>query len=80
MLSRLVMSGGSLSRSALQMAPIRTQFSRQLQRDSRESLFRTRGERIAERQTLKERAMAPPGPNGKCMLWMPQSAELNESS
>lgn len=36
---------------------------RNFQRDSRETY--TRAERIAERQTLRERAMAPVGPNGK---------------
>lgn len=35
---------------------------RTFQRDSRETLTRT--QRIAERQTLRERAMAPVGPNG----------------
>lgn len=36
---------------------------RNFQRDSRDTL--SRAERIAERQTLRERAMAPVGPNGK---------------
>lgn len=36
---------------------------RNFQRDSRDTL--SRAERIAERQTLRERAMAPVGPNGE---------------
>lgn len=36
---------------------------RQFQRDGRETF--TRGERIAERRTLRERIMAPAGPNCK---------------
>lgn len=36
---------------------------RNFQRDSRETF--TRAERIAERQSLRERAMAPVGPNGE---------------
>lgn len=70
MLSRLAMGStpiisASLVRSAFNTVPARNQVFRQFQRDSRETVFRTRSERIAERQTLKQRIMAPAGPNGK---------------
>lgn len=72
MLSRLVMGSSpiisaSLARKAMQGIPLRNQVYRQFQRETRgEAVFKTRSERLAERQgqTLKERAMAPPGPNG----------------
>lgn len=69
MLSRLVMGAtpivsASLVRSSIKTLPIRNQVFRQFQRDSRAPVFRTRSERMAERQTLKERIMGPPGPNG----------------
>jgi len=50
-------------RSAIQRIPNRNQFLvRQFQRDAKEG-FQSRAERIVERQTLREKAMAPPGPN-----------------
>lgn len=69
MLSRLVMAPPMLSstimRSAYQQMPKRQQiFVRQFQKDSRETITRTR----ASRQTLREQAMAPPGPNGTQFL------------
>lgn len=64
MLSRLA-SCRTLVQTTVRNAPLRLQVSREVQRDSRDAFFRTRSERIAERQSLKERAMAPPGPNGK---------------
>jgi len=71
MLSRLVMGSSpiisaSLVRKSLQGVPLRNQVYRQFQRESRgETVFKTRSERVAERQgqSLKERAMGPPGPN-----------------
>lgn len=61
----LVSSGGgsssALKNAALQMRqPANLIARRSFQRDSL-----TRAERIAERQTLRERAMAPVGPNGE---------------
>ena len=47
-------------RSAIQQIPKRQQVWRQYARDSRESFTKSRAERLS----LKERAMAPPGPNG----------------
>lgn len=69
MLSKLVMGTTAYSpmvfRSAIQQIPKRNQFLvRQLQRDAKEG-FQTRSQRIVEKQTLRERAMAPPGPNGE---------------
>lgn len=43
--------------------PAQNLIIRNFQRDSRDTL--SRAERIAERQTLRERAMAPVGPNGE---------------
>lgn len=45
----------------LQKMPIRTQIVRQFHREGRDTM--TRAERIAQRQTLKERIMSPAGPN-----------------
>lgn len=54
-----------LFRSAIQQIPKRNQLLvRQFQRDAKEA-FQTRSQRIAERQTLREKIMAPAGPNGK---------------
>lgn len=69
MLSKLVMGTAAFSpmafRSAIQQLPKRNQFLvRQFQRDAKEG-FQTRTQRIAEKQTLRERMMAPPGPNGE---------------
>lgn len=41
---------------------------RNFQKDSRETFSKVRSERIAERQSLRERAMAPVGQNGKYFL------------
>lgn len=72
MLSKLVMGTHTYSpmiiRSAIQQIPKRNQILvRQFQRDAKEGFTttRTRVERIAERQTLREKVMSPPGPNGK---------------
>lgn len=46
--------------------PIRNQIIRQFGRDGRDTV--TRSERIANRQTLKEKIMAPAGPNGNSLL------------
>lgn len=67
MLSRLVISSTplismSLTRNGIQKIPLRNQAFRQYSRDVRDTF--TRGERIAERRTLRERLMAPAGPNG----------------
>lgn len=56
-----------MARSAILSMPMRNQVFRQFQRDARETFTRTRGERIAERQTLREKLMAAPGPNGRCI-------------
>uniref|UniRef100_U5EQS8 Putative growth hormone-induced protein n=1 Tax=Corethrella appendiculata TaxID=1370023 RepID=U5EQS8_9DIPT len=63
MLSRLACSNRflispTLLKSAIQNVPKRQQVFRQFTRDNRETFTRTR-----ERMTIKERAMAPPGPN-----------------
>lgn len=66
MLSRFVMSpmvSSTVLRSAGRQIQKPNLIIRNFQRDSRETY--TRAERIAERQTLRERAMAPVGPNGK---------------
>lgn len=52
----------SLARTTFQKIPIRNQVFRQLHREGRDSF--TRAERVAERRTLRERIMAPAGPNG----------------
>lgn len=67
MLSRLVVQSQPMISMALagrniQKLPIRNQIIRQLHREGRDTMTRT--ERIANRQTLKERIMAPAGPNG----------------
>lgn len=67
MLSRLAMSpmaATTVLRTSLRQFPTRQPnfITRNLQRDSRETY--TRSERIAQRQTLRERAMAPVGQNG----------------
>ena len=65
MLSRLVCSSPLISqnlvKSALQQVPRRQQVFRQYARDVRGTFSRTA--RTAERTSLKEKAMAPPGPN-----------------
>lgn len=68
MLSRLVMSSTpmlsmSLARNGIQKVPLKNQVFRQFSRDGREPI--TRSERIAERRSLRERLMAPAGPNGR---------------
>lgn len=68
MLSRLIvqaqpMISMTLAGRNLQKMPIRHQIIRQFKNDSRETV--TRAERISQRQTLKEKIMAPAGPNGK---------------
>lgn len=68
MLSRLVVQSQPMLSMALagrnmQKLPIRHQIIRQFKNDSRETL--SRSERISGRQTLKEKIMAPAGPNGK---------------
>lgn len=67
MLSRLVvqsqpMISMALTGRSLQKMPIRNQIIRQFNRDSRETM--SRSERITHRQSLKEKIMAPAGPNG----------------
>jgi hypothetical protein len=62
MLSRLACTKNiinpTLLKSAIQNVPRRQQIFRQFAEDSR---FKTRAERINEKMSLKERAMAPPG-------------------
>lgn len=67
MLSRLVvqaqpMLSTVLARTTIQKIPLRSQIVRQFHREGRETI--TRSERIASRQGLKERILAPAGPNG----------------
>lgn len=65
-------------RSAVQQIPKRNQFLvRQFQRDAKEA-FQTRSQRIAEKQTLREKIMAPAGPNGECwqLLCIGKSCEI----
>lgn len=67
MLSRLVLSSTpmlsmSFARNSIQKVPLRNQVFRQFGRDGRDTY--TRAERIGERKTLRERIMAPAGPNG----------------
>lgn len=69
MLSKLIMGSTAYSpmlfRSAVKQLPKRNQFLvRQFQQDAKEG-FQTRAQRVAERQTLREKVMGPPGPNGK---------------
>lgn len=76
MLSRFALKSPTISISASifqnaykEAIPKRNQIGlRHLQRDSRtgENVYRSRSERIAERQTqtLKEKIMTPAGPNG----------------
>lgn len=71
MLSRLVCGrsfvSSSLVKNAFQNVPRRQQFVRKFAEDAK---FKTRTERINERMTLRERAMAPPGKNGTFhQLW-----------
>lgn len=71
MLSKLVMGSAAYSpmifRSAIQQIPKRNQLLvRQFQRDAKEA-YQTRSQRIAERQTLREKIMAPAGPNAFAM-------------
>lgn len=68
MLSRLIVQSQPMISVALagrniQKMPIRHQIIRQFKNDSRETI--SRSERISHRQTLKEKIMAPAGPNGK---------------
>jgi len=51
----------ALTGRTLQKMPIRNQIIRQFNRDGRDSM--TRAERISTRQSLKEKIMAPAGPN-----------------
>lgn len=69
--ARTVLTGGALRQFVARQPTTATQslIVRQFQRDSRETLSRT--QRIAERQTLRERAMAPVGPNGECVVTAP---------
>lgn len=67
MLSRLIvqsqpMISMALAGKTLQKMPIRNQIVRQLHREGRDTMTRT--ERISRGQTLKERILAPAGPNG----------------
>lgn len=67
MLSRLIvqsqpMVSMALAGRSLQKMPLRNQIVRQLHREGRDSM--SRSERISHRQTLKEKIMAPAGPNG----------------
>lgn len=71
MLSRLVISSTpmlsmSFARNSIQKVPLRNQVFRQFNRDGRDTY--TRSERIVERRTLRERIMAPAGPNGKAQF------------
>lgn len=71
MLSRLIvqsqpMISMALTARSIQKMPIRNQIIRQFGRDGRDTV--TRSERIANRQTLKEKIMAPAGPNGNSLL------------
>lgn len=57
----------SIFQNAYKSMPKRNQIAiRHFQKDARagENAYRTRTERIAERQTLKEKIMTPAGPNG----------------
>lgn len=68
MLSRLVvqsqpMISMALTGRSLQKMPIRNQIIRQVHREGRDTI--SRADRISHRQTLKEKLMAPPGPNGE---------------
>lgn len=70
MLSRLVvqaqpMISMALTGRTLQKMPIRNQIIRQMHREGRDTM--SRSERISHRQTLKERIMAPAGPNAFAM-------------
>ena len=66
MLSRLAVTTTRFNpvfiKSAIQNLPKNRQIVRQFAEDAK---FRTRSERINERMSLKERAMAPAGPNGE---------------
>lgn len=68
MLSRLIvqsqpMLSMALVRPTIQKIPLRNQIIRRFHGESRETI--TRSERIAHRQTLKEKIFAPAGPNGE---------------
>lgn len=70
MLSRLALTTTRINpvfiKSAIQNLPKnRHTIVRQFAEDAK---FRTRSERINERMSLKERAMAPAGPNGMLIL------------
>lgn len=67
MLSRLIVSqqpllSMALARSTMSKMPMRNQMIREFNQQARETV--SRSERIATRQTLRERIMAPAGPNG----------------
>lgn len=74
MLSRLALAPPIISSTFVrsnvrQFAPRSRIIIRQFQNDSRQTINKTRAERIAERQTgtgqtLKEKILAPAGPNG----------------
>lgn len=53
----------ALVRPTIQKIPLRNQIIRRFHGESRETI--TRSERIAHRQTLKEKIFAPAGPNGE---------------
>lgn len=54
----------ALLKSAIQNLPRNRQIVRQFAEDAR---FKTRSERINERLSLREKIMAPAGPNGKLL-------------
>lgn len=69
MLSRLACTRTSINpafiKSAIQNLPKNRQIIRQFAEDAK---FRTRSERINEKMSLRERAMAPAGPNGSYLV------------
>lgn len=66
-------------RSAIQQLPKRNQLLvRQFNRDAKEG-FQTRTQRIAEKQTLREKIMAPAGPNGEQSSFLLRKVKLNLS-
>lgn len=70
MLSRLVMQSpmqmGTIIKSSKQLLPIRQQIVRQFARDGRQNITRNVK---SEKMSLKERIMAPAGPNGINSRW-----------
>lgn len=68
MLSRLIiqsqpMISRALTGKTFQKIPIRNQIVRQIHNEGRDTM--SRADRISHRQTLKEKLMAPAGPNGR---------------